>query len=77
MTPAKPVSDESRAEQRFFTVEDAQHYLVAIGAVGVGVTFVRQLIVTGAIPHVRMGRRYYVSRVALDEWLLKHERRAR
>jgi excisionase family DNA binding protein len=63
--------------QRLFTVEGAAKYLVEIGAAGVGVHFVRQLIVSGAIPHVRMGRRYYITRAALDEWLLKHERRAR
>jgi len=65
------------AEQRLFTIEDAARYLVSIGALGVGVHFVRSLISSGQVPHIRMGKRFYVSRGALDSWLEKNEKRSR
>jgi excisionase family DNA binding protein len=71
MTPAQP------NEPRLFTVEDAASYLQSIGAAGVGVRFVRDLIASGQVARIRMGRRYYVSKNALDTWIANHERRAK
>jgi len=61
--------------QRLFTIEAAVGYLKSIGAVSVTVSFVRTLISSGRVPHIRLGRRFYVSRTALDEYLARHEKR--
>jgi excisionase family DNA binding protein len=66
-----------QTEQRLFTVEDAARYLVSIGAAGIGVYFIRTLISSGEIPHIKMGKRFYVSRTSLDSWIEKHEKRMR
>ena len=67
----------THTDQRLFTVEDAARYLVSIGAAGVGVHFIRNLISSGQLPHIRMGKRFYISRTALDLWIEKNEKRAR
>lgn len=64
-------------EQRLFNVQDAVAYLRSIGAGSVTISFVRTLIATSQVPHVRIGKRFYVSRTALNEWISRHERRAR
>ena len=61
--------------QRLFTIEAAVECLKSIGAVSATVSLVRGLISSGRVPHIRLGRRFYVSRTALDEYLVRHERR--
>lgn len=65
------------SEPRLFTVEGAAAYLQSIGAAGVGVRFVRGLIASGQVARIRMGKRLYVSKNALDTWIHNHERRAK
>jgi hypothetical protein len=62
------------ADQRLFDVQSAAKYLQSIGAAGVTPWTIRGLLSSGAVPCVKLGRRFYVSRVALDAWLRKHER---
>lgn len=70
-----PASERQAAEHRLFTVEDAAKYLQSIGATSVTICFVRTLVNSGAIPHVRMGKRFYVLRDALDLWIENHQTR--
>ena len=68
---------QTQTEQRLFDIQAAVGYLRSIGAAGVGVHFVRSLISSGQLPYIRMGKRFYVSRGALDSWLEKNEKRSR
>jgi hypothetical protein len=63
--------------QRLFTVEASAEYLRSIGATSVTVNFVRALISSCQVPHIQMGKRFYVTRAALDAWLTRGERRVR
>jgi excisionase family DNA binding protein len=60
-----------------YDVENATGYLRQLGASSVTVNFVRTLISTGQIPHLKMGKKFYVSKTALDAWISSHERRVR
>jgi hypothetical protein len=64
-------------ERRLYDVHAAAQYLVSIGAVGTTVHFVRGLIGRGDIPHLKIGKAFFVSRESLDVWLQKNERRSR
>jgi len=61
---------------RLFDIGAAVNYLREIGATAATKNFVRGLIATGQINHIRIGRKYYVSREALDTWIVKRQRRA-
>jgi excisionase family DNA binding protein len=63
--------------QRLFDIPGAVEYLRSIGAGAASPWFVRSLISRGELPHLRIGKKFYVSREALDTWISKHERRAR
>ena len=64
-------------EPRLFTVEGAAAYLQSIGAAGVTVWTVRSIMASGQVPLIHIGRRLYVSKNALDDWISKHERRVK
>lgn len=63
--------------RRLFDIPSAVEYLRAIGAAAVTANFVRHLINSAEIPHLRMGKRFYVSRESLDAWIAAHDRRGR
>jgi excisionase family DNA binding protein len=69
--------EPQREPQRLFDILSAVLYLKSLGAQGATVNFVRGLISSGQIPHIRIGKRFYISRTALDIWLASRERRAR
>jgi hypothetical protein len=75
--PIEAQSDVVTQQQRLFNVQDAVGYLRSIGATSATVTFVRNLINSGQVPHIRISKRFYVTRAAMDAWLSHHERRAR
>jgi Helix-turn-helix domain len=77
MSTAASTSTAPTPEQRLFDVKDATAYLVSIGARGATVSFVRTLISSAQVPHLRIGKKFYVSRASLDRWLETRERRAR
>ena len=52
-------------------------HLQGAGAHGATVSFVRNLISSGVLPHIRIGKRFYVSKAAIDAWLIRAEKRAR
>jgi excisionase family DNA binding protein len=64
-----------REERRLYDIPSAVAYLRAIGAEGVTTSFVRSLINSGGVPHVRMGRKFYVTREALDRWIDLRQRK--
>lgn len=63
--------------QRLYDVQQAAEYLRTIGASAATVSFIRGLIATSQVPHIRIGKRFYVSHEALDRWITMHERRAK
>lgn len=65
------------AERRLFDIPGAVEYLRAIGAGSATVTFVRRLVCTGQVPHLRIGKRFYLRRESLDSWIESHDRRGR
>ncbi len=67
----------SETQKRLFDIAAAVEYLRSIGAGAASSWFVRQLIASGEIPHIRIGKKFYISREALDGWLAKHERRSK
>lgn len=66
---------EVQAPRKLFDIPAAVVYLRELGAEGVTENFVRILINTGQVPHIRMGKRFYLTRAALDNWIQNHERR--
>jgi excisionase family DNA binding protein len=66
---------EAPEPRRIFDIIGAVAYLRSIGADSATVTWLRAHIATGEIPHVKVGKKFYCSRSALDQWLERHERR--
>jgi excisionase family DNA binding protein len=71
----KPQPDFTQV--RLLDILLAVSYLKSIGADSASENFVRNLISTGQIPHVRIGKKFYISRVALDSWINSRERKSR
>jgi hypothetical protein len=69
------VSDS--VEQRLFDVQAAAVHMQRLGATAATVKFIRGLISSGQVAHVRIGKRLYVSRQELETWIGRHERRTR
>ena len=73
----RTAQEESALELRLFDIGAAVAYLQAIGATTATVNFVRGLITTGQLPHLKIGKKFFVSRASLDGWISSHERRRR
>lgn len=71
------MSAPASIEKRLFDVAGAVEYFKSVGATAATANFVRGLISSGALPHLRIGRKFYVSRGAIDAWLASRERRSR
>jgi excisionase family DNA binding protein len=69
MTPTQPT------EQRLFDISAAVAYLRGLGATAATPNLVRTLIASGSLPHLRLGKKFYVSKAAIDLWLSRSERR--
>ena len=63
-------------DPRLFDIDGAVTYFAGIGA-PVSRNFVRELISNGGIKHLKLGRKFYVSQTAINEWLERSERRAK
>jgi hypothetical protein len=70
-------TSERGMAQQLFDVEASAQHLRDRGAHAATVYLVRTLISTGRVPHIRVGRRLYVTRASWDAWLAKSERRRR
>jgi excisionase family DNA binding protein len=62
---------------RLFDLTGSVAYFHQVGAQAATRNFVRELVVTGAIPHIKIGRKYYLSQKSIDEWIERSNRRAR
>jgi len=63
------------SDQRLFDIHAAAQYLQNIGATGVTPSTIRRLLNSGDLPCLKIGKRFYLSKAALESWLLKHEKR--
>lgn len=61
--------------QPLFDILAAVAYLRTLGATAATPNFVRSLIASSAVPHLRVGRKFYVAKLALDNWLESRARR--
>jgi hypothetical protein len=61
--------------RRLFDIQAAVLYLRGLGAESVTMNFVRALVNSGQVPHLRMGKKFYLTRESLDRWISNHERR--
>jgi excisionase family DNA binding protein len=64
-------------DRQLFDVKAAAEYLVRLGASGASVSFVRSLIASGKVPHLKIGKKFFVYRSSVDAWLQRSERRVR
>ncbi len=64
-------------DQRLYDIAGAVEYLRNIGATAATPNFMRGIIGRGEVPHLKIGKKFFVSRESLDSWLQKHERRSR
>jgi hypothetical protein len=62
-------------QRRPFDIKAAVLYLRQLGAEGATVNFIRNLISRSEVPHVKIGKKFYLSRDGLDRWITNHERR--
>jgi excisionase family DNA binding protein len=60
---------------RLFTIDAAGEYLRSLGAIGITKNCIRTMIASGGLPHIKLGKRHYVSKNALDAYIASHERR--
>ncbi|MGC2764945.1 MAG: helix-turn-helix domain-containing protein [Candidatus Acidiferrum sp.] len=63
--------------QSQFSVKDAPEYLKSLGVSTATTYTVRRLINQGAFPKIKVGRAFFVSKQAIDEWLQRSARKAR
>jgi len=70
-------NDPTANGRRLFDIGAAVAYLREIGATAATPNFVRAIIGRGEVAHLKIGKKFFVSREALDGWLQKHERRMR
>jgi hypothetical protein len=70
-------TDPTANGRRLFDIAGAVEYLHGIGASAATPNFVRAIIGRGEVAHLKIGKKFFVSREALDAWIQKHERRSR
>ena len=62
---------------RYFDIPAAAVYANSIGLTGVTAYTIRMLINSGRLAHIKEGKKFYVSKAAVDAWLAKAEKRMR
>jgi hypothetical protein len=60
---------------RVFDLPAAVQYLHSLGANGVTISTMRGEIASGRVPHMKLGKKFYVAKIALDTWISRAERR--
>ena len=63
--------------RRLLDIIAAVAYLQSLGATSATTNFVRGLIARGEIPHLKISKKFYVSKGSLDRWIETRERRNR
>jgi hypothetical protein len=71
------VAQASAPERRLYDIAEAAIYLQSIGAGSVTEWTVRRLVSSGRVRSIRLSRKIYISRAALDELIQRLERRTR
>ncbi len=61
------------ATPQLFDVKAACEYLKSIGVTAATINSTRTIF--GQVPHVRIGKRFYVSRESLERWIDQRQRR--
>ena len=64
-------------ERRLFNIRAAVEHLRALGADAVTVNFVRNLVNRGEVPHLRIGKKFYLRCEDLDAWIGARAKRRR
>jgi excisionase family DNA binding protein len=62
---------------RFFDIAGTVEYLRSIGLTGITTWTIRVAINSGRLAHIKEGKKFYVSKSALDAWLAKAEKKMR
>jgi excisionase family DNA binding protein len=62
---------------RLLSIHDAAKYLGEIGAGAVSVNFIRTIIASGQIPHLKIGRKFFVTVDSIRRWIETREKRTR
>lgn len=62
---------------RVFDIPSAVEYVRSLGATGVSVSTIRGEIGSGRIPHTKLGKKFYLSKTALNTWITRAERMSR
>lgn len=60
-----------------FDIAAAAEFLRSLGAVSVTTWTVRSLVAASELPHIRLGKKIYLTKDSITNWLEKHERRNR
>jgi excisionase family DNA binding protein len=68
---------QNQFPQKLFDFVASVAYLHSLGATAATVSFVRGLVASGQITHLRIGKKFYVSRESLDGWIANRQRRMR
>ena len=63
--------------KRIFDIPAAAEYLKSLGFTGASVSSVRGLISSAQLPHIKCGKKFYVTKSALEGWLQRAEKRVR
>jgi hypothetical protein len=63
--------------RRLFDIISAVAYLHSLGATSATKNFVRGLIGRGELPHLKISKKFYLSKGSLDHWIETRERRSR
>jgi excisionase family DNA binding protein len=63
--------------QTLFDIPSAAKHFQEKGAKTATKNFVRNLIASGQLPHLRIGKRFYVTKAAIDRWIETREKRNR
>ena len=75
--PSEPALLANTNGQQLFDILASVTYLRSLGATAATSNFVRSLIASSQVPHLRIGKKFYLSKTSLDHWLVTRERRAR
>jgi hypothetical protein len=72
-----PAAQANTNGQRLFDIGDSVAYLHCIGATSATPSFIRSLIASGQVAHLKIGKKFYVTKTVLDRWLETREKRVR
>ena len=61
--PNSAIPSHDLSQRRGLRIQDAAHYLSATPC------FIRSLIADGALPFVKVGKRFVIDRLDLERWL--------